>query len=224
MEGEGLSRTKHRKKKKKFFMPMVVVIMFFLSGVVASIGMWLQQQPVYATLKKKAPIPYKLKKKAYDEKAVKLLTAAVPNQLLIVNRQQNKLYFYEKGKLVRTFSVATGKSSTQTPDGVFPIVNKIKNRPYYTKKIPGGDPRNPLGDRWMGLDVNGTKGTTYAIHGNNNPAAIGRYTTLGCIRMHNKDIHWLFERLQTGTKVIVTNSKASTEQIALGKGFKLYAS
>ncbi|GGE67130.1 L,D-transpeptidase [Priestia taiwanensis] len=160
------------------------------------------------------------KNKQDDAKAVE---GNVPQQLLIVSRKQNKLYFYENGKLARTFSVATGKSSTQTPDGVFPIVNKIKNRPYYTKNIPGGDPRNPLGDRWMGLDVNGTKGTTYAIHGNNNPAAIGRYTTLGCVRMHNKDIHWLFDRLQVGTKVIVTNSKEPIETVALAKGFKLYA-
>ena len=40
----------------------------------------------------------------------------------------------------------------------------------------------------------GTYGTTYAIHGTNNNQAIGKWTTLGCIRMYNNDIHWLFAR------------------------------
>lgn len=82
-------------------------------------------------------------------------------------------------------------------------LNKIKNRPYYTGKIKGGDPRNPLGDRWLGLNMAGTYGTTYAIHGTNNNQAIGKWTTLGCIRMYNNDIHWLFERIPQQATVTV---------------------
>ncbi|MBO1580338.1 L,D-transpeptidase [Bacillus sp. XF8] len=132
--------------------------------------------------------------------------AATPasQQKLIVNTTTNKMDFYQNGTFIRSFSVATGKAATPTPIGSFIIVNKIKNRPYYTRHIKGGDPRNPLGDRWMGLNMVGTWGTTYAVHGTNNNQAIGKNTTLGCIRMFNEDIHWLFDRVEKQATVIVT--------------------
>lgn len=131
--------------------------------------------------------------------------AASPSQQLIVNTNTHKMAFYQNGVLIRNFTVATGKSTTPTPTGSFIIVNKIKNRPYYTGHIKGGDPRNPLGDRWLGLNMAGTWGTTYAIHGTNNNQAIGKSTTLGCIRMYNNDIHWLFEQIHEKATVIVKN-------------------
>ncbi|PGA91238.1 L,D-transpeptidase [Bacillus toyonensis] len=129
--------------------------------------------------------------------------ASANKQELIINTNTNKMDFYQNGTFIKTFTVATGKSATPTPKGTFMIVNKIKNRPYYTGHIKGGDPRNPLGDRWMGLNMAGTYGTTYAIHGTNNNQAIGKATTLGCIRMYNADIHWLFERMNEKATVTV---------------------
>ena len=76
---------------------------------------------------------------------------AATSQLIIINSKNNTLNFYENNTLVRKFKCATGKSSTPTPQRKTTIVNKIKNRPYYKYGIPGGDPRNPLGKRWMGL-------------------------------------------------------------------------
>lgn len=143
------------------------------------------------------------------------------NDLIIVNKKTNKLAFFQNGSLVREFRVATGKTASLTPEGHFEIVNKIKNRPYYKEKIPGGDPRNPLGDRWIGLDVNGTKGTTYAIHGNNNKNSIGKYVSAGCIRMYNDDIHWLFPKVKLHTTAIITSSKLSFEEIARNSGYRL---
>lgn len=136
------------------------------------------------------------------------------NELLIINKKTNQLAFFVNGELVKTFSVATGRNSTLTPEGSFTIVNKIKNRPYYKEKIPGGDPRNPLGDRWLGLEVNGTHGTTYAIHGNNNASSIGKYVSAGCIRMKNDEIHWLFPQIELGAKVVITSSALSMVKIA----------
>ncbi|WP_412781611.1 L,D-transpeptidase, partial [Aeromonas diversa] len=78
------------------------------------------------------------------------------NQWLIINKSTNKLAFFENGKLVKEFNVATGRSPSYTPEGTFNIVNKIKNRPYYSKNIPGGSPKNPLGDRWFGIEARGT--------------------------------------------------------------------
>ncbi|MDF2058550.1 L,D-transpeptidase [Priestia megaterium] len=60
----------------------------------------------------------------------------------------------------------------KTPVGFFKVVNKIKNRPYYKRKIPGGYPCNQLGKRWLGLNANRTYVDTYGIHGNNNESSI----------------------------------------------------
>ena len=141
--------------------------------------------------------------------------------LIIVNKQTNKLAFFKDGEWVRTFSVATGKTKDLTPEGSFTIANKIKNRPYYKEKIPGGDPHNPLGDRWLGLDVNGTRGTTYAIHGNNNAKSIGKYVSAGCIRMKNEEIHWLFQQVKLHTAVIITSSNLTFEEIASKHGYSV---
>ncbi|MGF7050516.1 hypothetical protein J2T13_005065 [Paenibacillus sp. DS2015] len=142
----------------------------------------------------------------------------VSNDFIIVNKKTNKLAFYRNGKLEKVFSVATGKDPSLTPEGSFKIVNKIKNRPYYKEKIAGGDPRNPLGDRWLGLEVNGTMGTTYAIHGNNNVNSIGKYVSAGCIRMKNDEIHWLFSQVKLNIVAIITSSNLSFEQIAINHG------
>lgn len=135
-------------------------------------------------------------------------------QYLIINSKKNKLGYFKDGVLVKEFSVATGKPSTPTPQGKFKIVNKIKNRPYYSGGIPGGSPNNPLGDRWLGLHVGVTYGTTYAIHGNNNASSIGKHVSGGCIRMHNSEIRWLFEQINVGAYAIVDYSDKTFVQIA----------
>jgi lipoprotein-anchoring transpeptidase ErfK/SrfK len=44
----------------------------------------------------------------------------------------------------------------------------------------------------------------YAIHGTNAPSSIGGFVSYGCIRMHNRDILDLYERVSIGTRVVVT--------------------
>lgn len=120
---------------------------------------------------------------------------------IVINKDTNQLGYYEGGKLVNSFSVATGRKADYTPEGEFKIVKKLVN-PYYSKgKIPGGSPRNPLGVRWLGLAVGNTGGGTYGIHGTNNPKSIGTYASAGCIRMHNKDVIWLYDHSPLNTHV-----------------------
>lgn len=145
----------------------------------------------------------------------------VQGQLIIINKSTNQLGYFNNGELVRVFDVATGRSDSLTPEGSFTIVNKIKNRPYYKDGIPGGDPRNPLGDRWLGLDARGTYGTTYAIHGNNNPSSIGKYVSAGCVRMHNDDVHWLFDQLQLYTPVKIGHFSADFHEAARNVGYEI---
>ncbi|MEH7374119.1 L,D-transpeptidase family protein [Neobacillus drentensis] len=145
--------------------------------------------------------------------------ASSGSQLIIINKKTNTLAFYDSGKLVRTFSVATGRSRSLTPEGTFRIVTKIVNRPYYKLKIPGGDPRNPLGNRWLGLEARGTYGTTYAIHGNANENSIGTYASSGCVRMHNSEVRWLYSHVNKYTLVVITHSNSSFDLIAKANGY-----
>lgn len=157
---------------------------------------------------------------------VMILASSIPvsnaatHQLIIVNSKNNTLNFYENYTLVRKFKCATGKASTPTPQRKTTIVNKIKNRPYYKGGIPGGDPRNPLGKRWMGLNMYGY-GTTYGIHGNNNERSIGKHISGGCIRMHNKDVEWLYNKIRVGATVIIKNTSNSDAWIARQYNIKL---
>ncbi|MFZ4195045.1 L,D-transpeptidase [Paenibacillus sp. FSL W8-0187] len=126
-------------------------------------------------------------------------------QFIVIDKSTNKLTYYEKGKVIKTFPVATGKKPSYTPEGLFRIHEKVKNRPYYKEGIKGGDPRNPLGDRWLGINVkvNGRVSYAYAIHGNNNANSIGKYVSAGCIRMHNKDVRWLYDKVKMSTPVLI---------------------
>lgn len=151
-------------------------------------------------------------------------SAASGSQFIIINKSNNQLAYYENSQLKKVFAVATGKKPSYTPEGTFKIVNKLVNRPYYKGKIPGGDSRNPLGNRWLGLNARGTWGTTYAIHGNNNPSSIGQYVSNGCIRMYDEEVAWVFNQVKVGTPVIITTSGESFDAIAMTNGYKVTAS
>ncbi|WGX74460.1 L,D-transpeptidase family protein [Paraclostridium bifermentans] len=140
---------------------------------------------------------------------------------IIIKTSNNTMAYYKDGVLIKEFNVATGKKSTPTPNGKFKIVNKIVNRPYYKDKIKGGDPRNPLGNRWLGLQVGSTYGTTYAIHGNNSESSIGKSVSAGCVRMHNSDIKWLFDKVPNQTTVIISDSSQSYKQIGTSYNINL---
>ncbi|MGG1628675.1 L,D-transpeptidase [Rossellomorea sp. NRS-1567] len=137
---------------------------------------------------------------------------------IIVNKESNQLAYMDDGKIQRTFPVATGKTTTLTPEGLFNVTVKAKN-PYYRKKnIPGGDPRNPLGSRWIGFDAKGTDGRIYGIHGTNQPSSIGKFISNGCIRMHNKHVEYLFDQVPVGTKVLVVKTNKSFYQLGKDHG------
>ncbi|MCM3567380.1 Ig-like domain-containing protein [Neobacillus mesonae] len=140
--------------------------------------------------------------------------ASTNKQLIIINKKSNKLAFYDNGKLVKTYAVATGKTSRLTPEGTFYIRKKVKNRPWYKGHIPGGSPRNPLGKRWMELSKQENGGYPYGIHGNNNESSIGKHVSGGCIRMHNWEIEKLFDKIKVGAKVKITSSTKTFNQLA----------
>ncbi|MCH5583841.1 L,D-transpeptidase family protein [Shimazuella sp. AN120528] len=124
-----------------------------------------------------------------------------------INKTTNYLYLYNKyGKVIKTYRVATGKTKALTPEGTFEIIIKI-NQPGW-KGIPGGDPRNPLGPRWLGLQVGGDNGRTYGIHGTNQPSSIGTHASHGCVRMYSNQVIELYNTVGTGTLVWIHTGKS----------------
>jgi lipoprotein-anchoring transpeptidase ErfK/SrfK len=136
---------------------------------------------------------------------------------VIVNKTTNELALIDENKVQTVVSIGTGKTKELTPEGLFTITVKAKD-PYYRRKdIPGGDPNNPLGSRWIGFDAEGTDGRIYGIHGTNQPASIGRYVSQGCIRTQNEVISSLYPLIPLGTKILVTSTSKSFEE--LGKEY-----
>lgn len=123
---------------------------------------------------------------------------------IIIRKSARTLTVYVNETPTFTFPVATGRGDL-TPVGEFGIANKIKNPWYNKKNIPGGSNKNPLGTRWLGLDVPNTGGYTYGIHGTNNPYSIGHNVTSGCVRMRKRDIEWLYRHIPIGTQVTIVD-------------------
>ncbi|WP_096153508.1 MULTISPECIES: L,D-transpeptidase [Bacillus] len=137
---------------------------------------------------------------------------------IIVNKQTNELAFIYEEEIKEIHFVATGKSEELTPEGEFNIIVKAKD-PYYRRTdIKGGDPKNPLGTRWIGFDAEETDGRTYGVHGTNSPDSIGNYVTQGCIRLNNENVENLYGKVPIGTKIWILKSDKSFEQLSREKG------
>lgn len=136
---------------------------------------------------------------------------------IIIIKDENVLQETIKGangKEVKEYLVCDGKDSTPTPEGKFIIVCKFINPawidPESGKVINGGTKENPLGLRWLGLkNLNnpGDNGRKLGIHGNNNEASIGKSLSHGCVRMHNKDVIELYEKVPIGTHVEIVATR-----------------
>jgi hypothetical protein len=80
-----------------------------------------------------------------------------------------------------------------------------------------------MGSRALYL-YSGGKDTLFRIHGTNQPEYIGQSISSGCIRMTNEDVIDLYNRVKTGTIVVVLAPHhgdtpfGSGSQMALGGG------
>jgi lipoprotein-anchoring transpeptidase ErfK/SrfK len=70
----------------------------------------------------------------------------------------------------------------------------------------GPGPHNPMGARALYL-FEGGRDTLYRIHGTNQPDQIGSAASSGCIRLTNEDAIDLYNRVKTGTLVVVLAPK-----------------
>lgn len=124
---------------------------------------------------------------------------------IVIDKSENRLRLYDGATLLKTYPVATGKSSTVTPVGRYTIVFKTHcpgwTNPDTGEFFKGCTAKNPLGHRWLGLSIGG--GRRYGIHGTNNPGSIGGHITHGCVRMYPHDVEELYNTVPLGTVVVI---------------------
>jgi len=127
---------------------------------------------------------------------------------VVISTSERRLYYVLRGEAAIQYGVGVGRQGF-TWSGTKPVSMKRewpdwtpppemrKRRPDLPRHMPGGM-NNPLGARAIYLGS-----SMYRIHGSNEPETIGAAVSSGCIRMTNRDVVDLFDRVKVGTKVVV---------------------
>jgi lipoprotein-anchoring transpeptidase ErfK/SrfK len=131
-----------------------------------------------------------------------------PTRRIVVSFPDRKLALLEGNRVTKIYDVAVGAPDSPSPSGEFQITQRLENPTYYKPGvIIGPGENNPLGPRWIGLNVKG-----FGIHGTNQPNSIGKNASHGCIRLRNSDIKDLFARVQVGEHVTLVSER--TDEVA----------
>ncbi len=134
-----------------------------------------------------------------------------PRRGVVINVAELRLYLFKSDGEVWSFPIGVGREGFSTPLGQTKIVRKKEGPTWYPTAakraedpevpavVPPG-PENPMGEFALYLGW-----PTYAVHGTNQPWAVGRRVTRGCIRLYPEDIAWVFEQVPVGTPVTVVD-------------------
>ena len=113
---------------------------------------------------------------------------------------------------ITSFSVGLGENNS-TPEGQWIITPRSKTvDPQWSNPRTGqffgrDNPLNPIGEYWLGLqgtDDNTRVAKSYGIHGTIDPDSIGKQKSMGCIRLGNKQIEFIYQMLVEKHSQIVT--------------------
>jgi lipoprotein-anchoring transpeptidase ErfK/SrfK len=141
--------------------------------------------------------------------SVRLPGNHAPGQI-IASFSDRRLYLVTAPGQAISYPIAIPRQQSRW-QGVLPVTDKrvnpswtptptmIRENPRLPRWVPGGHPMNPLGVRALYLGS-----SAYRIHGTDAPWTIGQPVSKGCIRMYNKDVIDLYNRVRIGTKVTVT--------------------
>ena len=126
---------------------------------------------------------------------------------LLLRIGENKLYYYEGGKITQEWTVATGQPEYPTPTGEYYITEK-RYLPTWVNpapdtwganmpaSIPPG-PGNPLGTRALNWNASGIR-----FHGTEATYSLGYNASHGCVRMAMSDVEQLYDMVEVGTPII----------------------
>jgi lipoprotein-anchoring transpeptidase ErfK/SrfK len=127
---------------------------------------------------------------------------------VVISTSERRLYYVLPGQEAIKYGVGVGREGftwsgtkkvsrkREWPDWT-PPPQMLKRRPDLPRHMAGGMD-NPLGARAIYLGS-----SDYRIHGSNEPDTIGAAVSSGCIRMTNRDVVDLYDRVKVGTKVVV---------------------
>ncbi|MFN5969904.1 MAG: L,D-transpeptidase [Microcystis sp.] len=123
---------------------------------------------------------------------------------LLLNLKKRRVFVYQGQKIIASYPVAIGRRGWETPTGEFRVIQMVREpvweHPFTGQLVPSGK-NNPLGARWLGFWTDGEN--FIGFHGTPPENLIGRTVCHGCVRMRDRDIKALFEKVQIGTSVIV---------------------
>lgn len=132
----------------------------------------------------------------------------------VVNKAAYRLDLYwgvptdpENWLYIRSFKVGLGQN---TPVGEFTVktgskqVNPPWTNPVTGEKFGADDPKNPIGERWVGIEGKGdaAKFKGFGIHGTIEPDSVGQSKSMGCVRMLSDDINLVYEVLMDPVSVV----------------------
>lgn len=120
---------------------------------------------------------------------------------VIVDLEARWAFYLFGSEVAAAWPVGIGRPGEETPAGNYIAGEKLENPPWMPvgrEMVPFGDPRNPLGTRWITWERDGVK-TSYGFHGTKDPDSVGHASSDGCIRFHNEDVEQLFEILPKGS-------------------------
>ncbi len=151
-----------------------------------------------------------------------------PARGLVLNIPEMRLYYYLSDSSVVTFPLGIGMEGWEIPAGNYSIGEKrvdpawhvppsIRREMEVPRSVVPPGPNNPLGRYWMRLSA-----TSYGIHGTNNPWAVGRRVTHGCIRLYPEDIAFLFPRVPAKTPVRIVYQFAKVGTRSGSSYFQVY--
>lgn len=111
---------------------------------------------------------------------------------------------------IRSFMVGLG-ADDGTPIANFVVkpssklVNPFWRNPRTGETFQPDDPKNPIGERWVGLegfDEASKAHTGFGVHGTVEPESIGRSMSMGCIRLGAQDVELVYELLAPKVSVV----------------------
>ncbi len=108
---------------------------------------------------------------------------------------------------IRSFTAGLGQDDS-TPTGNFKVKNRLENpawtNPRTGERFGSDNPKNPIGEYWIGLEGVGESAVHLGLglHGTIAPESVGRQESMGCIRMLPEDIRVLFSLLREGESVV----------------------
>ena len=171
-----------------------------------------------------APVPISRIPRQFHRQVVRNSTGEPPGTI-VIDPSAKYLYLVQgSGKALR-YGIGVGRQGFSW-NGEAVIPRKSKWPDWYPPKemqerdpeaakwgdgMPGG-PTNPLGARALYL-YQGNRDTLYRIHGTGEPRSIGTAVSSGCIRLLHADVIDLYERVPTGTRVVVLPARNPVEPI-----------